>query len=124
MSPYLTAEENLEFQSALKGNTVSTTQIEFALAQVGLKGFEDSLVQQMSAGQQRRVALAQLWLPQIKHSLWVLDEPFTALDVQAVALMEQRLIEFTQQGGTVLFTSHQTPQLFTPQVIELGVHKS
>ena len=51
-----------------------------ALADVGLRGFEDVPCHTLSAGQQRRVALARLYLD--APPLWILDEPFTALDKQ------------------------------------------
>ena len=78
----LTAEENLSWLSALH-HPASRDAIWQALAAVGLKGFEDVPCHTLSAGQQRRVALARLYLP--GPPLWILDEPFTALDKQGVA---------------------------------------
>lgn len=68
-----------------------------ALAQAGLAGFEDIPVNQLSAGQQRRVALARLWLT--RATLWILDEPFTAIDVNGVDRLTQRMAQHTEQGG-------------------------
>lgn len=98
--------ENLAFAVAMHQADVSEQQLWKALADVGLKGFEDVSAHSLSAGQQRRVALARLYLalPQVK--LWVLDEPFTALDVQAVAQLESTIEAFAEQGGTVVMTSH------------------
>ncbi|MBK0356557.1 ATP-binding cassette domain-containing protein [Salmonella enterica] len=76
-----------------------------ALAQAGLAGFEDVPVAQLSAGQQRRVALARLWLT--RAALWVLDEPFTAIDVNGVARLTRRMAAHTAQGGMVILTTHQ-----------------
>ncbi len=67
------------------------------LAQAGLAGFEDIPVNQLSAGQQRRVALARLWLT--RATLWILDEPFTAIDVNGVDRLTQRMAQHTEQGG-------------------------
>lgn len=67
-----------------------------ALAQAGLAGFEDIPVNQLSAGQQRRVALARLWLT--RATLWILDEPFTAIDVNGVDRLTQRMAQHTEQG--------------------------
>ncbi|EEG5183676.1 ATP-binding cassette domain-containing protein, partial [Salmonella enterica subsp. houtenae] len=64
-------------------------------------------VAQLSAGQQRRVALARLWLT--RAALWVLDEPFTAIDVNGVARLTRRMAEHTAQGGMVILTTHQPP---------------
>ncbi len=101
----LTAEENLSWLSALH-HPAQRDAIWQALAAVGLKGFEDVPCHTLSAGQQRRVALARLYLP--GPSLWILDEPFTALDKQGVAQLEEHLARHCEQGGTVLLTTHHT----------------
>lgn len=75
---------------------------------MGLQGFEHISSNSLSAGQTRRVNLARLQLlDTLAAPLWLLDEPFTALDTVMVEKLQQRLIEFTQDGGTVLMTSHQ-----------------
>lgn len=99
----LTAEENLTWLCALH-EPASREAIWQALAAVGLRGFEDVPCHTLSAGQQRRVALARLYLP--GSSLWVLDEPFTALDKAAVAQLEQHLAAHCEQGGLVVLTTH------------------
>ncbi|WP_296129115.1 cytochrome c biogenesis heme-transporting ATPase CcmA [Pseudomonas sp. Ga0074129] len=99
----LTAEENLTWLCALH-EPASREAIWQALAAVGLRGFEDVPCHTLSAGQQRRVALARLYLP--GPSLWVLDEPFTALDKAAVAQLEQHLAAHCERGGLVVLTTH------------------
>ena len=59
----------------------------------------------LEAGQQRRVALARLWLT--RATLWILDEPFTAIDVNGVDRLTQRMAQHTEQGGIVILTTHQ-----------------
>lgn len=89
----LTADENLRFffpASRLQ-------QRESALAAVGLAGYEDLPLSQLSAGQQRRVALTRLWLTDAP--LWILDEPFTALDATAMETLTRRLEQHARQGG-------------------------
>jgi heme exporter protein A len=76
------------------------------LAELGLTGLEDIAVKNLSAGQQRRVALAKLWL-KTAATLWVLDEPFTALDVQLIAELEAKMTSFLNTGGAIIITSHQ-----------------
>lgn len=101
----LTAEENLAWLCALH-RPAERAVIWQALAAVGLRGFEDVPCHTLSAGQQRRVALARLYLE--SPPLWVLDEPFTALDKLAVAQLETHLAEHCQRGGMVLLTTHHT----------------
>lgn len=100
----LSALENLAWYQALSGDRGTQQQREFALAQVGLSGFEDIPAGQLSAGQQRRVALARLTLSQ--RALWVLDEPFTAIDRHGVAALEARLVAHAEAGGSVVITTH------------------
>ncbi|HAJ3383664.1 TPA: cytochrome c biogenesis heme-transporting ATPase CcmA [Escherichia coli] len=97
----LTALENLHFYHR-DGDTAQCLE---ALAQAGLAGFEDIPVNQLSAGQQRRVALARLWLT--RATLWILDEPFTAIDVNGVDRLTQRMAQHTSRGGIVILTTHQ-----------------
>ncbi|HAZ97919.1 MAG TPA: heme ABC transporter ATP-binding protein CcmA [Halomonas sp.] len=96
--------ENLAWYQALSGEKGSEPAREASLAAVGLAGFEDVPAGQLSAGQQRRVALARLTLTQ--RALWVLDEPFTAIDRQGVAALEAQLVAHAQSGGCVLVTTH------------------
>ncbi|MFK8041702.1 cytochrome c biogenesis heme-transporting ATPase CcmA [Congregibacter sp.] len=79
--------------------------IDAALAEVGLFGYEDVPAGQLSAGQQRRVDLARLYLSQ--RPLWLLDEPFTAIDTKGVERLQQRFIAHAERGGAVLLSSHQ-----------------
>lgn len=99
----LTPEENLSWLCALH-QPASHDAIWAALAAVGLRGFEDVPCHTLSAGQQRRVALARLYLD--SPALWILDEPFTALDKQGVAQLEEHLAKHCEQGGMVVLTTH------------------
>lgn len=99
----LTAEENLAWLCALH-QPASRDEIWQALAEVGLRGFEDVPCHTLSAGQQRRVGLARLYLS--APPLWILDEPFTALDKHGVAQLEQHLSAHCEQGGLVVLTTH------------------
>ncbi|NNJ16605.1 cytochrome c biogenesis heme-transporting ATPase CcmA [Pseudomonas putida CSV86] len=101
----LTPEENLTWLCALH-RPASREAIWRALEAVGLRGFEDVPCHTLSAGQQRRVALARLYLD--SPPLWILDEPFTALDRQGVAQLEAHLARHCEQGGMVVLTTHHT----------------
>ncbi len=101
----LTPEENLSWLCALH-HPAEREAIWQALAAVGLRGFEDVPCHSLSAGQQRRVALARLYLD--SPPLWILDEPFTALDKQGVAQLEAHLAGHCERGGLVVLTTHHT----------------
>lgn len=101
----LTALENLMSDAAVSGRSLSQPQALLALARMGLRGREHLPLRVMSQGQKRRTALARLLASQAP--LWVLDEPFVALDVKAVDGLRGLLAEHVTNGGMVLFTSHQ-----------------
>ena len=118
--PNLTVAQNLTFLLNLYGITPSKADIDDALVWVGLQGFETISSSHLSAGQTRRITLARLYLLTPKVTpLWLLDEPFTALDVDMVARMEDRLREFATAGGAILMTSHQAVGVAN-QVLDLS----
>lgn len=98
----LTPAENLEWYKAQNGAAVTINE---ALAAVGLYGYEDSPCYQLSAGQLRRVALARLHLSGAR--IWILDEPFTAIDKLGVSQLEALIAQHCAKGGAVILTSHQ-----------------
>ena len=113
----LTPVENLRWSVGLS-TSVTDEQINDALGDMGLRGFEDSQCFTLSAGQQQRVSLSRLLLN--NGLLWVLDEPFTTLDQEGVKLLERLLSQHANKGGGVLVTTHH--ELFVPNltVLELG----
>ena len=114
----LTPRENLRWHPAGE-SFADPVAVDEALAAVGLYGYEDVPAAQLSAGQQRRVNLARLFLTQ--RSLWLLDEPFTAIDVAGVARLQQRFLRHANDGGGVLLTSHQSLDLDHPvRVVDLA----
>ena len=118
--PNLTVAQNLTFLLNLYGITPSAADIDDALAWVGLQGFETISSSHLSAGQTRRITLARLYLltPAVTP-LWLLDEPFTALDIDMVARIEDRLRDFANTGGSILMTSHQAVGVAN-QVLDLS----
>jgi len=97
----LTAFENLQFYHPL----ASKNTIYRALEEVELAGYEEIPVANFSAGQQRRVALARLWLTEAK--LWILDEPLTAIDKWGVKKLNEKFTEHLMQQGIIVLTTHQ-----------------
>ena len=115
----LTGTENLRIACQLDGFPVSEQQAWDALEKLGLRGHEDLPVRVLSQGQKKRVALARLLLS--KSPLWILDEPFTALDKAAVSYLQTVIQEHVDAGGMVMLTTHQEVALTRGQVKQLGL---
>ncbi|MCA0184908.1 MAG: cytochrome c biogenesis heme-transporting ATPase CcmA [Proteobacteria bacterium] len=105
----LSALENLQTAAAVAGRPLDEATAMTALRRIGLRGREDLPARVLSQGQKRRVALARLLCSQAR--LWILDEPFVALDVAAVAQLCSILDDHLSRGGMLIFTSHQAVQL-------------
>lgn len=110
----LTALENLRMAAMLSGQSLDDDQVLDALDRMGLEGYEDLPTKVLSQGQKRRVALARLLLTRAR--LWILDEPFTALDVAAVADLRDTLRAHLEAQGLIVLTTHQEVD-FDPQRI-------
>jgi heme exporter protein A len=105
IKPELSAVENLRVSLALAGVPFRSDDLFRALEMTGLGGCEDMPARSLSAGQKQRIALARiLACPAL---LWILDEPFTALDVTGIALLRGLLEKHLEQGGMAVLTSHQ-----------------
>jgi len=102
----LSVIEQLRSSAALAGRPCSEGEALAALAPVGLDEAAGLRLAQLSEGQRRRAALAQLWLPGVAP-LWVLDEPLAALDATMADRLAQRLDRHAGEGGSAVFTSHQ-----------------
>ncbi|MDG9668132.1 cytochrome c biogenesis heme-transporting ATPase CcmA [Hahella sp. CR1] len=104
----LTPLENLRAWCAQRED-VNEERMMAALETVGLAGYEYSPCNSLSAGQQRRAALARLHVS--SAPLWVLDEAFTAIDKKGVAQLEALLREKANIGGAVILTTHHSLHL-------------
>ena len=113
----LTALENLQLASELDGGALPREEAIAALQRFGLKGREDLPVRFLSAGQKRRVLLARLVTRKAK--LWVLDEPFTALDTRAVDMLGGLVGEHLVEGGMAVVTSHQAIPIPAGKALDL-----
>ncbi|MCW8092823.1 cytochrome c biogenesis heme-transporting ATPase CcmA [Alteromonas sp. ASW11-130] len=102
----LSAEENLTYWCAQHGLNVTGKTIHNTLEMMNLVGLEAVPIKYLSAGQQRRVALARLSLKPATY--WILDEPFTSLDTDGIAMMEVALANHVSNNGAVIITSHQS----------------
>lgn len=114
----LTPFENLTLAARLDGVLLDEAAALKALARFGLRGREDLAVRFLSAGQKRRVLLARLAVRQA--ALWILDEPFTALDVTAVDMLSSLIEAHVKAGGICILTSHQSMPLPNGRTLKVG----
>jgi heme exporter protein A len=116
----LTAAENLSIACTVAGIEAPAQSVREALARYGLAAGQ-APVRKLSQGQRRRAALARLLLSQ-GVPLWLLDEPFAALDASAARLTEELIARHVAGGGAVVYTTHQDANIDVkePRVVELG----
>jgi len=111
------ALENLQTYAALDDIDLPHEKALAALWHFGLRGRENLPVNCLSAGQKRRVLMARMLTRQAR--LWILDEPFNALDVSAVALLEGLMNEHLTSGGILVLTSHQVIHIPNVKALDL-----
>ena len=116
LSSELTSLENLDFLTKLN-KTIHSEKLLEALYSMNLKGYEYEYCNKLSAGQKRRVILAGLLVSDAK--VWLLDEPFTALDPQGVDIVERCIVKHCEQGGVCLFTTHHDSNLNNHTILAL-----
>jgi heme exporter protein A len=119
----LSAAEALRFLLQLRAAPVDDAQLEQALRTLGVFACRHAAVRTLSQGQRRRVALARLVLSHAAP-LWLLDEPFDALDADGIATLERLIAGHAAAGGCVLLTSHRplTMDRLAPRVFDLAAH--
>ena len=115
----LTTLENLRFNHTMSEQQSSDDELLDALERIGLFGYEDFPTRQLSQGQKRRVALARLLVN--KSPLWVLDEPFVALDIAAVELLQHIISQHIETGGMAILTTHQAVPLTKGKIQHLNL---
>ena len=113
----LTALENQQQNAVLDDIHLPGDKALAALWRFGLRGRENLPVSCLSAGQKRRVLMARMLTRQAK--LWILDEPFNALDIHAVQDLQGLIAEHVEQGGLVVLTSHQAVDLPRVRALDL-----
>ena len=119
----LTAEENLAFSCALAGLTVSPSRIRAALQSLGIiAGRERLPTRVLSQGQRRRTGLARLALAETQP-LWVLDEPFAALDMAAVEQVQALASAHLSRGGMIVLTTHQDARIDARAVVDVKLDR-
>ena len=120
LKAHLTPCENLQLGLAIQGLAGDADAVRAALEEEGLAAAADVPAQWLSAGQQRRVALARTRFA-AGRKLWILDEPFSSLDDAAVARLSSRLAGHVASGGVVVYTTHQDVRIDAPtNLLELA----
>lgn len=116
----LTALENLEVAGRLNGVAAGGRRAEAALQRLELTACAELPGKVLSQGQKRRVALGRLLLAPM--ALWIMDEPFNALDVKAVGMIQEMLSEHLDGGGMAVLTTHQEVEIVSHRArhIHLG----
>ena len=118
----LTAEENLAVACALSGIAMPSSRASAALESFGLGGRRRLPVRALSQGQRRRAALARLALSETLP-IWILDEPFAALDVAAVQQVQSLVGAHLARGGMVVLTTHQEARIESPSVTDINLDR-
>lgn len=111
----LTVIEALQFLARLHGRAADSATLDDALQRLGMATRRDAFVRTLSQGQRRRAALARLALERAA-SLWILDEPYDALDVDGVQVVNELLHAHLARGGATLLTSHHAPGPAAPEM--------
>jgi len=112
MKEELSALENLRFNAQLRGEKFDLFKTQEVLVTLGLKGREQLPLRVLSQGQKRRVALAKLLLSSAR--LWILDEPFVALDPEGLQVLIQAIEAHLRAQGLLVYTSHQRVDIDAP----------
>ncbi len=116
----LSVTESLTFLARMHGRPSDAPAIRAALERIGMGSRRDALVRTLSQGQRRRATLARLALEQ-RASIWILDEPYDALDSDGVQAVNELLHDHLARGGSVLLTSHLSPGHAAPTLAEFDL---
>lgn len=108
----MSVAENLQWLAKLHGQSLEVEKLHTMLEAVGLAGYEFIPAGNLSEGQRKRVSLARFF--GFNNRVWILDEPFSAIDTAGVASLEQLIQNHASQGGLVILTSHQALALEVP----------
>jgi len=119
----LTAAENLHVACTLAGVRTQPARIGEALRRLGLAGCENLPARVLSQGQRRRVALARLALSEAMP-LWILDEPFAALDTAAVECVQNLIAEHVSKGAAVILTTHLEARITAAATLRIDLEAS
>ena len=106
----LTLVENLRFEAGLRSSSLG--DLDSILARLGLTRLRNLPMRSLSAGQQRRVALARMLISDAR--IWLMDEPFANLDTDGHDLVIELIREHLANGGLCVLAAHQDVELAAP----------
>jgi heme exporter protein A len=121
MNDALSARENWAFAEGVDGKNLSRENCKSALEKLGVGALIDRRVGTLSQGQKKRVALARLFLPSNANAVWLLDEPFVALDAATQSLLAKHIAEALARGTLVILTSHQAVEISATNVRDIAL---
>jgi heme exporter protein A len=116
----LSVTESLQFLARMHERDSTTAALHAALERVGMASRRNAMVRTLSQGQRRRVALARLALER-RAAVWILDEPYDALDADGIACINSLLRDHVARGGSAILTSHQHPGADAPPMVEFNL---
>ncbi len=119
IKPTLTVSENLNFWRSIMGNQAET--VTDSLKVLGLSHLENISASYLSAGQQRRLSLARLLVN--KRPIWLLDEPLTSLDLNAINILNEIMLTHVTNGGLILAATHSPLKLINSKELKLSAVK-
>ena len=114
----LTVEENVRWLCSLQDVDVADAALDESLSAIGLGGYQDTNCSQLSEGQKKRVNLVRFFL--CENPCWIMDEPFSALDVAGFDYLQQAIQRHLDGSGAIVLTSHQETTIASARFLELG----
>ena len=115
LDPNQDSVANLQWHGRIGGQQHSESEVRSALERVGMVNLALRPLARLSQGQQRRVSMAR-WLL-LQKTVWLLDEPGTALDAAGLDLLQALISEHTAGSGIVLYSTHQSLALEHKQIL-------
>tara|TARA_B100002052_G_C15852105_1_gene585602 strand:- start:1019 stop:1624 length:606 start_codon:yes stop_codon:yes gene_type:complete len=113
----LSVYENIKIWKKIFLSDVSYKQIENILSILNIKIYLDTKVNSLSLGEIKKLELLRLIIENKK--IWILDEPFTNLDIESIEMISQTFMDHSNNNGCIIFSSHQKPQVELSEEINL-----
>ena len=113
----LSVFENIKIWKKIYLSNFKLEQIESILLVLNLNSYLNKKVSTLSLGEIKKLELIRLIIENKK--IWLLDEPFTNLDKDSIRIMGQTFIDHSRNGGSILFSSHQNPEIEVSEEINL-----